>query len=190
MQIYNPRVRQSDLFSEEIHGERVIYDNSNQKVHRLNPTMSWVWSHCDGSRTLDDLIAAMQGETGNDDARGLITSGLKQLGDANLLEPESVDLNALMTEPGTVQSACGGRCGSIDCRTCDDFNACTHASSGKIGHGKGQGWQEEVITPAVLVQVSSIQSPASRFRQSLFAPSRAGWRHRFLTVIPFTRALM
>jgi hypothetical protein len=44
----------------------------------------------------------MQGETGNDDARGLITSGLKELGDANLLDPESVDLNALMTEPRTV----------------------------------------------------------------------------------------
>ena len=102
MQTDKPRVRQSDLFSEEIHGERVIYDDSNKKVHRLNPTMSWVWSHCDGSRTLDDLIAAMQGETGNDDSRGLITSGLKQLGDANLLEPESVDLNALMTEPRTV----------------------------------------------------------------------------------------
>jgi hypothetical protein len=104
MQTDKPQVRQSDLFSEEIHGERVIYDDSNKKVHRLNPTMSWVWSHCDGSRTLDDLIAAMQmqGETGNDDARGLITSGLKQLGDANLLEPESVDLNALMAAPTTV----------------------------------------------------------------------------------------
>jgi hypothetical protein len=102
MQTDKPRVRQSDLFSEEIHGERVIYDESNQKVHRLNSTMSWVWSHCDGSRTLDDLIAAMQGETGNEEARGLITSGLKQLAEANLLETESVDLNALMTEPGTV----------------------------------------------------------------------------------------
>jgi hypothetical protein len=102
MQTDKPRVRQSDLFSEEIHGERVIYDDSNKKVHRLNPTMSWVWSHCDGSRTVDDLIAAMQGETGRDDARGLITSGLKQLGDANLLQPESVDLNALMAARSTV----------------------------------------------------------------------------------------
>lgn len=102
MQTDKPRVRQRDFFSEEIHGERVIYDDSNKKVHRLNPTMSWVWSHCDGSRTLDDLIAAMQGETGNDDSRGLITSGLKQLGDANLLEPESVDLNALRTEASIV----------------------------------------------------------------------------------------
>ena len=102
MQTDKPRVRQSDLFSEEIHGERVIYDDSNKKVHRLNPTMSWVWSHCDGSRTLDDLIAAMQGETGNDDARGLITSGLKQLGEANLLEPGSVDLTALKVQRSTV----------------------------------------------------------------------------------------
>jgi hypothetical protein len=85
--MYNPRVRQSDVLSEEVNGQYVIYDNRNQTIHALNPMMTWVWRHCDGSRTLDDLIAAMQGETGNNDARGLITSGLKQLGEANLLEP-------------------------------------------------------------------------------------------------------
>ena len=102
MQTDKPRVRQSGLLSEEMHGERVIYDNRNKKVHHLNPTMSWVWSHCDGSRTIDELIAALQSDTGCDDARGLITSGLKQLAEANLLEPGSVDLTALEVQRSTV----------------------------------------------------------------------------------------
>jgi hypothetical protein len=102
MSIDKPRVRHNDLLSEELEGQHVIYDATNQTVHGLNSTLSWVWSHCDGSRTVDDLIAVMQGETGLDDARSLVTSGLKQLAEANLLEPESVDLNALRTEASVV----------------------------------------------------------------------------------------
>ena len=102
MQTDKQRVRQSGLLSEDMHGERVIYDNGNKKVHHLNPTMTWVWDHCDGSRTIDELIAALHSDTGCDDARGLITSGLKQLGEANLLEPGSVDLTALEVQRSTV----------------------------------------------------------------------------------------
>jgi hypothetical protein len=102
MQTDKPRARQSNLFSEEIHGECVIYDNRNKKAHHLNPTMSWVWSHCDGSRTIDELVAALHSDTGCDDARSLITSGLRQLMEANLLEPESVDRTALGVQRSTV----------------------------------------------------------------------------------------
>ena len=79
MQTDKPRARQSDLFSEQMDGERVIYDNRNRKVHHLNPTMSCVWSHCDGSRTLEELIAALHSDTGCGDARSLITSGLVEV---------------------------------------------------------------------------------------------------------------
>jgi len=102
MPMYKPRVRHNDLLSEELEGQHVIYDAANQTVHGLNSTLSWVWSRCDGSRTVDDLITGMQGETGLDDTRSLVTSGLKQLAEANLLEPESVDLNALRTEASIV----------------------------------------------------------------------------------------
>ena len=101
MQKSNPRVRQSDLWA-ELNGQYVVYDIHNQAVHGLNGTMSWLWSHCDGSHTLDDLIAALQSDTGNDSARGLIASGLQQLAEANLLEPGSVDFNAVMAEPSMV----------------------------------------------------------------------------------------
>jgi hypothetical protein len=85
-----------------MHRERVIYDTGNKKVHHLNPTMTWVWDHCDGSRTIDELIAALQRDTGCDDARALITSGLKQLAEANLVEPGSVDRTALEVQQSTV----------------------------------------------------------------------------------------
>ncbi len=83
-------------------GERVVYDNSNNKVHRLNATMSWLWSHCDGSRTVDELVAAMQADTVANGGRDLIISGLKQLSDADLLEPESLDRNDLWVERSMV----------------------------------------------------------------------------------------
>ena len=102
MQTDKPRVRQSGLLSEDMHGERVIYDNGNKKVHHLNPTMTWILDHCDGSRTIDELIAALHSDTGCDDARGLITGGLKQLADANLLEPGSVGRTAVEGERSTV----------------------------------------------------------------------------------------
>ena len=61
MPMYKPRVRHNDLLSEELEGQHVIYDAANQTVHGLNSTLSWVWSRCDGSRTVDDLITGMQG---------------------------------------------------------------------------------------------------------------------------------
>ena len=140
MQTDKPRVRQSDLLSEEMHGERVIYDNRNKKVHHLNPTMSWVWSHCDGSRTIDELIAALQSDTGCDDARGLITSGLKQLAEANLLEPGSVDLTALGVQRSTVSRRAAVIAGISIAVTDNDLDPCTHASSGEIAPGKR--WQK------------------------------------------------
>ena len=96
-----PRTRQDNLISEEVQGERVVYDSSSKKAHYLNATLSWIWSHCDGSRTIDDLAVAMQ-DTGNNDARALIVGGLKQLADANLLEAESVDVNALVSQGSMV----------------------------------------------------------------------------------------
>ena len=89
MQICKPRVRQVDVLTEELQGERVVYDNGNKQIHRLNATMSRLWNHCDGTRTIDDLIAALQTDMGDRNARDLIIDGLNQLADANLLDPGS-----------------------------------------------------------------------------------------------------
>jgi hypothetical protein len=100
--MYKPKIRQDNLLAEEVQGECVIYDSNNKKAHHLNSTLSWVWKHSDGTRTIDDLASAMQRDMGYDDAPRIIATGLKQLADANLLETDSVDLNVVAPVDSTV----------------------------------------------------------------------------------------
>jgi hypothetical protein len=100
--MHKPRTRQHNVIAEEIRDECVIYDGNNKKAHHLNSTLSWVWKHSDGTRTIDDLATAMQRDMGYDDTPRIILSGLKQLADANLLEPESVDLDVIAPVDATV----------------------------------------------------------------------------------------
>jgi hypothetical protein len=65
--MHKPKTRQDNVIAEEIHGECVIYDGNNKKAHYLNSTLSWVWKHSDGTRTIDDLAIAMQRDTGYED---------------------------------------------------------------------------------------------------------------------------
>ena len=97
-----PRTRTDNVVAEEILGQCVIYDGSTKKAHQLNSTLSWVWKHCDGTRTVDHLAIAMQHDLGYDSAKGVVASGLQQLADAKLLEPESMDLRFAATADSTV----------------------------------------------------------------------------------------
>ena len=45
-----------------VDGEAVVLDRSSEQVHRLNSTATCVWTHCDGSRTVED-VAAIVAET-------------------------------------------------------------------------------------------------------------------------------
>jgi coenzyme PQQ synthesis protein D (PqqD) len=94
-----PRIRQDNVLAEEVQGECVVYDSSRKKAHHLNSTLSWVWKHCDGTHTIEDLTTAMQRDLGGEDAFGVVVTGLKQLADANLLEPKSFDSNFFVPEP-------------------------------------------------------------------------------------------
>jgi hypothetical protein len=101
MQTSKPRVR-ADILSDALQEECVLYDNDNKKVHLLNAAMCWLWSHCDGTRTVDDLIADIANDMGEGNAHHVIMSGLSQLADAELLEPGSFDTNALGGQYGAV----------------------------------------------------------------------------------------
>ncbi len=53
--------RRSDVIFRVVDGEVVILDRRHDTVHRLNATASFVWEHCDGNRTAEeiaDLLAA------------------------------------------------------------------------------------------------------------------------------------
>jgi hypothetical protein len=61
-----PRARQDELVVQSIGDETIVYDERRSRAHRLNQTAAFVWSHCDGARTVADLAAAVQKETGQD----------------------------------------------------------------------------------------------------------------------------
>lgn len=51
-----------DVVFRQLDDEWVLYDPGSNKLHTLNLTAALVWTHCDGTRTTDDLATAV-GET-------------------------------------------------------------------------------------------------------------------------------
>lgn len=44
-----------DLETIEVDGELVIWDPSDDRIHRLDPVASLLWTHLDGSATIQEL---------------------------------------------------------------------------------------------------------------------------------------
>jgi len=69
----------NNLIVEELAGECVVYDRDSKKAHSLNPTVTWIWRHCDGSTSVDDLALNFEREFGGSDSMDVILSGIQQL---------------------------------------------------------------------------------------------------------------
>lgn len=93
----NPHRRQEDLVVQEIGDETIIYDERRNHAHRLNRTAALVWSHCDGQRTVADLVSVLQRET---DA--LVTEDMVWLA-LNRLEKEQLLQEALVRPEDAVR---------------------------------------------------------------------------------------
>jgi hypothetical protein len=55
---YAPTAREA-ITGVELDGESVLYDESTQAMHVLNPTATVVWACCDGSATVDELVGEL-----------------------------------------------------------------------------------------------------------------------------------
>ena len=85
----NPLSRSAGILFEEVDGEIVVYDQENDRAHRLNGTAARVWKLCDGRRSVPDLAAALAGDGGSRDEE-LVQLALDELAGARLLaEPAS-----------------------------------------------------------------------------------------------------
>jgi hypothetical protein len=56
--------RAPDLAVERFDDELVILDLAAMQLHHLNATAALAWELCDGSRRVDDVVAAVALETG------------------------------------------------------------------------------------------------------------------------------
>ena len=51
--------RRLDLVCRIIQGEAVILNGEAGVLHRLNPTASFIWECCDGTSSVDDIVARL-----------------------------------------------------------------------------------------------------------------------------------
>jgi hypothetical protein len=86
----NPRARQENLVVQEVGDETIIYDEQRNHAHRLNRTAGLVWSHCNGQRTIADLVSLLQRETDALVTEDMIWLALDRLETEHLLQEKLV----------------------------------------------------------------------------------------------------
>jgi hypothetical protein len=80
------RARQDDLAIQELPDEVLVYDLRKHKAHCLNQTAAFVWNHCDGNKTVNEIAVLMAEEWGKPVTEEVIWLALKQLSKADLLQ--------------------------------------------------------------------------------------------------------
>jgi len=84
-----PLARKSGIFAENLPEEVVLYDKTHDKVHCLNKTAAAVWENSDGSKTVDELMRAVEAKSGAPTDRKLVLQALEELEEAGLMEAGS-----------------------------------------------------------------------------------------------------
>ena len=78
--------RRETTHVETLQGELCIYEWTTTTVHALNPAAARVWELCDGSTTIDEMIAAVRRDLQAPGARSIVEHALTQFDRAGLLE--------------------------------------------------------------------------------------------------------
>jgi hypothetical protein len=82
----NPTARSENLLIEDVAGELLIYDVSNNRAHCLNESAAAIWKHCDGSQSIDKLANHLFPKLEASDARQLVGVGVERLRRRHLVE--------------------------------------------------------------------------------------------------------
>lgn len=82
----HPLARREKLTISELGDELVIYDKLSEKTHCLNATSAWVWRHCDGQTSIEELTAGLHEAFGLPRSEELVRLALDQLARRQLLE--------------------------------------------------------------------------------------------------------
>lgn len=81
-----PLARTSNMLTEELDDELLVYDESQQTASRLNRTAALVWRGADGQRTVTDLVELLHGELGELADEDLVMVTLDRLEEQGLIE--------------------------------------------------------------------------------------------------------
>jgi hypothetical protein len=78
--------RNEELVIRELPEEVLVYDLIRHKAHCLNRTAAFIWSHCDGQTTADEIAKQMQEEWDTPVSEDAVWFTLDKLSKADLLQ--------------------------------------------------------------------------------------------------------
>ena len=78
--------RHEELVVQELSDEVLVYDLKSHQAHCLNRTAAFVWNHCDGETTADEIAKLMEQEWRTPVNSDAIWFALDKLGKADLLQ--------------------------------------------------------------------------------------------------------
>ena len=84
-----PKARRSELITEELEGELLVYDRSSDKAHCLNDTAAFVWARCDGQTSVTNIAGQLEREKKTPVSDEVVWFALDQLESRG--NPESLD---------------------------------------------------------------------------------------------------
>lgn len=86
----NPRARQDGLIVQNLPDETLVYDLERDRAHCLNQTAAFVWRHCDGQTSAQEIARALKNEIKRPVDEKLVWLAIDQLGRNHLLKEAPV----------------------------------------------------------------------------------------------------
>jgi len=112
--IKHPIAKSENLLIEEVAGELLIYDVSDNRAHCLNESAAAIWRHCDGTRSIEKLAKQLFPKLEESDAQRLVHVGVERLRRRRLVDSsaaagQTVDLSKrqLLKKVATLAAAAG-----------------------------------------------------------------------------------
>src|SRR5215470_14925283 len=81
-----PLARNEELVVQELPDEVLVYDLRQHKAHCLNKTSAFIWNHCDGQTSADEIAKLMEKEFQTPVSQDAVWFALDKLGKADLLQ--------------------------------------------------------------------------------------------------------
>lgn len=82
--------RNDELVVQDLPDEVLVYDLKSHKAHCLNTTAAFIWKHCDGQTTADEIAKMMQQEWQTPVTEDAVWFALNKLSKAELLQERIV----------------------------------------------------------------------------------------------------
>ncbi|MFY9555700.1 MAG: PqqD family protein [Blastocatellia bacterium] len=84
------QARNDELVVQDLPDEVLVYDLKSHKAHCLNKTAAFIWRHCDGQTTADEIAKMMQQEWETPVTEDAVWFALNKLSKAELLQERIV----------------------------------------------------------------------------------------------------